>query len=508
MLSLWVFSIQFIKNQIGKAYFFLLTAVLFWTLMQIGELVAVTLPAKMVFVRLQFIGINSVPLTLLSLASKHSNIRFHRVFWLSTGVIWFVLLLFIIVVPEPNYFWGEPVLYLTEGSIPIVDYNYGPLFNYLFIPFAYILYLTSFYIFVKGLASRRKFYKMQILLIGIGALLPAVSNILYVLNISFVPHVNFTTVWISISALMIGFALYRYRYLDVNPVPREKLLESITDGIVVIDYNYRLLDINYAAKNLLSIKDTVVGETADEVLPEKMMSFLRPLLTREGCTLHLLRYEDKVFDVRISPLTKIGGAQSGYLIMFHDITEREVLHQKIKEKAKLDPLTQILNRRELFNRIEKERSEVKNEKIPLSILMMDIDHFKMINDTYGHEAGDRTIEKIVESVESIIGSHQIFGRYGGDEFVIALKNTPSSIALRIARDIHNKVATNSIVSRNASFNVHLSIGVITVGGDDDIPLPDSSDALVALADAALYRAKEKGRNTVVSLSADDDHSFL
>jgi diguanylate cyclase (GGDEF)-like protein len=288
----------------------------------------------------------------------------------------------------------------------------------------------------------------------------------------------------------------------VNPVPREKLLDSMSDGIMVLDYNYRLLDLNYAALTILSIDKLVVGKKAREVLPEKIMNFLEPLLNNEDCSLHLLHYHNKVFDMRISPLSEIGGKRTGYLIMFHDITEREILHQEIKERAKLDPLTQILNRRELFERINKEREKVMKNNTPLSILMMDIDHFKMINDTYGHETGDRTIEKIVEMVVQVIGKKNIFGRYGGDEFVIALSNTPSDKAFEIARNIHTTVASQPIESKHTIFSIHLSIGVVTVGGEGNPSVPDTSDALVALADSALYKAKERGRNTVVSLSMD------
>jgi diguanylate cyclase (GGDEF)-like protein len=327
------------------------------------------------------------------------------------------------------------------------------------------------------------------------------------MGITFVPNVNFSSVGLGVSSLFIGFALFRYRYLEVNPVAREKILDSMSDGIMVIDYNYRLLDLNYAAKELLGIDEIIIGKIANEVLPKEIVDFLFPLLNSDDCTLHILHYENKVFDMRISPLAEIGGAKSGFLIMFHDITEREILHQEIKERSKLDPLTQIMNRRELFEQIDEERALVKKRGTTLSILMMDIDHFKMINDTYGHEAGDRAIEKLVELVVQVIGRNQIYGRYGGDEFVIALKETSNAEALKIAKEIHSTVELTPIISRNATFKIHLSIGVVSVGGEGNFTPPESSDALVALADSALYKAKEEGRNTVVSLSMESGSSY-
>ena len=128
--------------------------------------------------------------------------------------------------------------------------------------------------------------------------------------------------------------------------------------------------------------------------------------------------------------------------------------------------------------------------------MMDIDYFKQVNDSYGHEGGDRAIEMLVDVIKSTLNGQHIFGRYGGDEFIIALIDTSFEETIEIARLIHTRLTRRSIVSKKASFLIQTSLGVVSIGGDNNFPVPSSSDEIVSLAGLSLYKAKNSGRNTV------------
>ncbi|NCB03494.1 MAG: sensor domain-containing diguanylate cyclase, partial [Spirochaetia bacterium] len=274
------------------------------------------------------------------------------------------------------------------------------------------------------------------------------------------------------------------------------IIDTMLDGVIVLDNNYNILDINEATKRILPTVSFVLGEKLDHVIPHELMVILLPLIHSSSKEPQLLHYVDKVFDVHVTTLVEFGGVNEGHLIMLHDVSERENLHRQVRESALLDPLTQILNRKALFEQVDKERIRILGSEGTLSLIMMDIDHFKEINDTYGHEAGDRAIEKLVEVVAHILGSEHLFGRYGGDEFVVALIDVSFDKMLEIARLIHLQVTSTLIVSRRATFSMKISLGAVTFGDKDNYPIPSSTDGLVALVDSALYKAKEEGRNKV------------
>ncbi len=158
-----------------------------------------------------------------------------------------------------------------------------------------------------------------------------------------------------------------------------------------------------------------------------------------------------------------------------------------------DPLTRTMNRRFLPSVLQREITLSQQNSSPLSLLMLDIDHFKRINDKYGHQAGDAVLVKIADLLtEAIRGTDYLF-RYGGEEFLIVLPETDITNGIKIAKRICNMVEQTSIVLPDQSIeHVTVSIGVAIYDGHPDY------EYLLSGADSALYAAKEKGRNAVVA----------
>ncbi|WP_165863706.1 GGDEF domain-containing protein [Phorcysia thermohydrogeniphila] len=167
-------------------------------------------------------------------------------------------------------------------------------------------------------------------------------------------------------------------------------------------------------------------------------------------------------------------------------------YQKVVESlVERDSLTGAFSRRKLFKILE-ERFRVSLEKAePLSLLMLDIDRFKKVNDTYGHQVGDLVLKKLVEVVKKSVRSSDVVGRYGGEEFLIVLPNTQLGDALKVAEKIRKNV-------ENTNFpvvgEVTISIGV--TAGDRNTLRNKNLDSLIQEADDALYLAKKRGRNRV------------
>jgi diguanylate cyclase (GGDEF)-like protein len=167
----------------------------------------------------------------------------------------------------------------------------------------------------------------------------------------------------------------------------------------------------------------------------------------------------------------------------------------IKRQAVIDALTGIPNRRSFSDHILKEVNRSRREKFPLSVIMGDIDNFKLYNDTYGHGGGDECLRKVAQAINKTLKRPSDFcARYGGEEFVIVLPNTDQAGAMFIAEDIRKNVVNLQISHEKSlpSGFVTISLGVATT----DVNVTISDEELTKQADNALYSAKEKGRNRV------------
>lgn len=180
----------------------------------------------------------------------------------------------------------------------------------------------------------------------------------------------------------------------------------------------------------------------------------------------------------------------GTLMLTNEYITRELRHL-----AEVDPLTDVFNRRAFLTLLEKAISSAHRTKSGLSVLAIDLDHFKKVNDTCGHKGGDDVLRHFVGLARGCLRNEEVMGRLGGEEFVIFLANTCSEGALAVAERLRALVASQPVLTDRGPINLTVSIGAT-------LYLPgDSSDALLQRADDAMYLAKEHGRNRVLSLPA-------
>src|SRR3989338_10837727 len=161
-----------------------------------------------------------------------------------------------------------------------------------------------------------------------------------------------------------------------------------------------------------------------------------------------------------------------------------------------DPLTKVYNRRYLDRRLDEEVARSRRYAIDLSILMLDIDHFKQVNDTYGHQAGDVTLGTLCSLVKGDLRDLDVVARYGGEEFLVICTNTPINGAALVAERLRRLVESQQVEITDGSgarqtIQITISIGVAGFSAS-----VDSKEKLVQAADQALYHAKEEGRNRV------------
>jgi len=167
-------------------------------------------------------------------------------------------------------------------------------------------------------------------------------------------------------------------------------------------------------------------------------------------------------------------------------------HETIYRMTIVDGLTGVNNKRFLMETLEKEIPRARRHQRPLSLLMFDIDHFKLVNDNYGHLAGDFVLKDLAQLVKSRLRPDDIIGRYGGEEFAVLLPETPVDGSAAIAEELRKMIDEHRFEFEQEVIDVSVSIGCAQLADDFDVA------RFIKLADENLYRAKRGGRNQVVS----------
>jgi two-component system, cell cycle response regulator len=179
-------------------------------------------------------------------------------------------------------------------------------------------------------------------------------------------------------------------------------------------------------------------------------------------------------------------------VSFMDESEAQY-DQKLFVDATTDPLTKIHNRRWFYERAQTELHAAKRGTGAVHMILLDIDFFKKVNDTYGHQAGDFILQEVALLLKQAKREEDLLARYGGEEFIVFFKNIPKEEAWAVAERMRKTVESASFVFSGQSIPIRISLGLFCTEGDQNHSLDD----LISQADKALYQAKENGRNQVV-----------
>ena len=170
----------------------------------------------------------------------------------------------------------------------------------------------------------------------------------------------------------------------------------------------------------------------------------------------------------------------------------EALQKNLYDSATRDPLTKLYNKKHFADVLRKELAYASRNGVELSLVIFDVDHFKRVNDTFGHPCGDHVLARLAATVGGCIRTEDLLARYGGEEFALVLREISEDNAISCAERIRATVAAEDFIFRDTKIPITVSLGVATFDGTNH-PRPDD---LVAAADAYLYKAKRGGRNRV------------
>jgi diguanylate cyclase (GGDEF)-like protein/PAS domain S-box-containing protein len=200
-------------------------------------------------------------------------------------------------------------------------------------------------------------------------------------------------------------------------------------------------------------------------------------------------------ELKMVPLYDQSGAVSHFLFIERDLSQQKQKELQLYQEATIDGLTQIFNRQHTYQLAGKALQQASRYKGRLSVILFDIDHFKQVNDTFGHPVGDRVLVKIAQTIRQEIRKADIFGRVGGEEFLLLLPKISVDNASCFAERIRSRVAELQWDDTPIAKPITISLGIT------QYHQKDSLEDLIARADQALYQAKHKGRNCWVKLVA-------
>ncbi len=264
----------------------------------------------------------------------------------------------------------------------------------------------------------------------------------------------------------------------------EKVINSLVEGLVVFDSEGKILEANVAFCRTIELDcRDLIGRRLSEVFPEFFRQVSKAI--REGKSSE--RFTCNRSEMEKHYLLFISRYEDTFIVTLNDVTQMVEYERKLVEMSLTDHLTGLKNRRAVEDVLSMEMEIARRYGRPLCFALIDVDRFKRINDTYGHDVGDEVLRKLARILKSELRSPDVLGRWGGEEFALVIPETDLNGAKVLCERLRRKV-------EETSFD---RVGKVTVSiGLTQFNKKDTMRSLVKRADEALYRAKENGRNRV------------
>jgi diguanylate cyclase (GGDEF)-like protein/PAS domain S-box-containing protein len=415
----------------------------------------------------------------------------------------------IIIETNPLHHWFIKEIEFQQDGIlmGLFHISYGGFFWFHTV-YSYTLVLVGIGLMIARSVRTFKLYRVQSLTLCFAMLAPLLGSI----NDSRVFIVGFpfpiVPIGFAMMGILIAWNVFRNQMLNIIPVARDTLVESMSDSMIVMDVAGQVIDINPAALHLLKKSAIeVIGKPVEQVF-NPWQETLKQFQGKTKAQGEISITQDtgpQHFDVQISPLQGRHGRISGQIIILRDITKRVMaekqaqealtnicsLQEQLYKHSIHDALTGLYNRRYLDEVLPREIANATRAGSPISFVMMDIDHFKNINDTFGHAVGDQVLQELSTFLKEQTRIGDLIFRYGGEEFLVLLINTKAPAAYQFAERWRQALEVFRFTNTEADIYITMSMGVAEFTQDGN----SITDVLLA-SDRALYQAKAMGRNHV------------
>jgi len=419
---------------------------------------------------------------------------------------------------------GRTDLTAPTGAVMLVG---GPLFAAHSL-YSYAFIAGSLLRLVRVARSGAPLARRQAVVLLVSAVPPLIGNLVMTTSMRGDGVVDLTPLFFIATGLIAGWAVLRAGLLEVVPVARDLVVETMTDGVLVSDRAGRLVDLNPAARRLLQLvhphpgTDPVGERFAELVGPELLAAVLPDGPAADGTFSAghavVALPGDVWLDVQTVPVGR--GSRGGRLTVVRDVSAEqrreadlrrlnaelaehvatvERLRAALAEEAVRDPLTGLHNRRHLDRELHAAVAGAGDG--PVAVVAVDVDHFKAVNDRWGHAAGDSVLRSVADELRAAARAEDVVARVGGEEFVLVLAGADAGAAATRAEELRARCAALVHAVPGGSTALTVSIGVALAG-----PAGDGGAAVLARADAALYAAKAAGRDRVVLAAPGATHA--
>lgn len=407
-----------------------------------------------------------------------------------------VITLFLGVTNEYHHLIYTNISTFTHNGYTLAFLEKG-LWYYINILYAYSVQLFGLVVFFRAWRTKGFQFQTQAFWLFLGSIWPGVVNLIYVAGYSPL-NLDLTPFGLSISGFCFCVALFRYGFLELQEIVRDVAFLEIGEGILVLDDKNRLIDFNQACSNIFDWLE--VGHIGVDlnIFPDGKRILAH---TGQYFELKIMKdREEKWYELRKTPIMEKNN-RLGSVYFIQDISKHKEMIQMLHDIASYDSLTEIFNRRRLMEEMEKELQRMIRYGQYLSVMMIDIDHFKLVNDQFGHQAGDEVLKTLAASCKNRVRQTDIVGRYGGEEFLVVLPETNEEHALLVAESIRKSIAELDFRSNGYVINITVSIGVKTVYSYEKNLCVDR---IITGADRALYHAKNNGRDRASAFDSTDE----
>lgn len=476
-VSLWLAYLGARQRQLPVAYWFswLCLTEAVYTFGYAFELASRSLEQAKFWINIEMLGGAYIPALIVLMALSYRQHRHPPIGITAALLILASLTLAVILGNDQHHLMFSDMQIIRRDNLTITLLEFGPWY-YLHLVYINVGVTIGNILFYHCWRRAPRYHRRQVMLILLGTLIPWGCYLLFLLD--WAPNgVDLSAFGFIITGPLCAYSLFRYRFADLSPIAREQVFDEMEEAVLVVDHNYRMVDFNRKACALLpALNQQSLGQDCRPLLGD----IQPPLEPSQQESEHVMNQGGRHYELRCQPLRQKTSELMGYSLMLRDTTERQLLLEQLRQYAEVDELTGVMNRRMALQTLEQEVATAWQSQQPLSLVLFDVDRFKRINDSQGHQIGDLILRQLASLLQTALNSGEALGRYGGDEFLLVLPGRDLASTQALAEQL-NQLARQQL-------NITLSLGLT------HFEPHDTARVMLRRADLALYRAKSQGRS--------------
>jgi diguanylate cyclase (GGDEF)-like protein/PAS domain S-box-containing protein len=476
----------------ARAFSLFAGCVSIWCFFSIFELIDLPEGLRLTLARFQYFGIAYFPVfwLIFTLRYTHQDARLSRSVLRTLMILPTLSLLLALT----DYWHGLIWRHVTIGPSPenpniIFKIEHGWWFDHILAPHQYLMFVAGIVILLSAFFVNSELYRRQILFLLAFALLPLGINVLYLVAGMSFHGLDMTPIGLAISGIIIQFGLFKGRIFDLSPISYRSVFLNLSEAVILLDRRFQIVDVNPSAYGETSYSSqSLVGRPFQWAFPD-YRALIAELPVRELTQTFATNVHGfpQTKEVKVRSLHSPGGQAVGWAIIIRDVTLEYQQQSELQRIAYLDELTGVCNRRQLEITAIHVLSPDSQSHWPIALIYLDLNAFKPINDTYGHEAGDMILSHVARCLQKSVRSDDLVVRLGGDEFVALLFRADRAAADNTSNRIRSHLQ-NPVEFHGNLLQVEASIGIACFPQDGQ-----TLHELLRSADQEMYQHKQVSR---------------